>query len=96
MPSESCPVILRTDCDTENGIIVAAQCCLQVGGCDMFAGIEFCWNCGTSPSNQHNEGWWSLFRKGRTDWWINFFKDMSQSGMLHLRNELYMKFFGLA
>ncbi len=41
--------------------------------------------------NKRRAGAWSLFRKGRTDWWINFFKDMSESGMLDLRNELYIK-----
>ena len=75
-----CPVVVRTDCGTENSILAAAQCFLRQDGDDLFAGIE-AHKYGSSPSNQRIEGWWSFFRRGRTDWWINFFKDMSESGM---------------
>ena len=87
---QGCPVIVRSDCGTENGIIAAAQSFLRQDGDDMFAGID-AHKYGSSPANQRIEGWWSFFRRARTDWWINFFKDMSESGMLDLGNELHME-----
>ena len=85
-----CPVIVRTDCGTENGILAAAQCFLRQDGDNLFAGID-AHKYGSSPSNQRIERWWSFFRRGQTDWWINFFKDMSESGMLDLVNQLHME-----
>ena len=70
--------------------MAAAQCFLRQDGDDLFAGID-AHKYGSSPSNQRIEGWWSFFRRGRTDWWINFFKDMSESGMLNIGNQLHME-----
>ena len=87
---QGCPVIVRSDCGTENGIIAAAQSFLRHVGDDMFAGID-AHKYGSSPANQRIEGWWSIFRRGRTDWWINLPKDISESGMLDLGNELHIE-----
>ena len=43
---------------------------------------------GTSTGNQRIENWWSHLRKMRTHWWINFFKDMCNSGVLNTSNHL--------
>ena len=31
---------------------------------------------GPSTSNQRIESWWSILRKNRFDWWVNYFKDL--------------------
>ena len=32
------------------------------------------------PSNQRIESWWSFLRKHRSNWWMNFFKDLIEEG----------------
>ena len=87
---QGCPVMVRTDCGTKNGTVAAAQSFLRQDEDDTFAGID-AHKYGSSPSNQRIEGWWSFLRRGRTDWWINLFKDMSESGILDIGNELHME-----
>ena len=83
-------MILRSDCDTENGIAAAMQCFFRANGNDAFAeGKSHIY--GSSHSNQRIEGWWSFLRRNRTSWWIDFFKDMVQSNVLQLGNELQME-----
>jgi hypothetical protein len=36
---------------------------------------------GRSVSNQRIEAWWSQLRRGLTDWWIQYFKELRQSGL---------------
>ena len=84
---KGCPLLLRTDCGTENGMMAAMQCYFRSDGTDALAG-EKSHKYGTSTKNQRIENWWSHFRKMRSNWWINFFKDMSSSGILDLDNEL--------
>ena len=33
-----------------------------------------------STSNQRIESWWSIFRKSRSEWWLELFKDLAVSG----------------
>ena len=35
-----------------------------------------------STANQRIESYWSQFRRNRGNWWINFFKDMTDMGLL--------------
>ena len=63
-----CPVKLRTDCGTENGVMAALQC--------EFRSTPDAHFFGTSPANQRIESWWSQLRKSRSTWWINYFKDL--------------------
>ncbi|XP_066014599.1 uncharacterized protein [Pocillopora verrucosa] len=49
---EGCPVKLKTDCGTENGVMAAMQCTFQQ---DVEAHKY-----GSSPMNQRIEGWGSL------------------------------------
>ena len=44
-----CPLKVRTDCGTENGLVAAAQC--------YFIGNDLAHIYGTSPHNQLIEGW---------------------------------------
>ena len=68
-----CPMLLRTDCGTENGIMAAIQAYFRQHGNDEFAGFNS-HKYGTSPSNQRIEAWWSYYRRGRSSWWIDFLK----------------------
>ena len=55
---------------------------------------------GPSTRNQRIESWWSIFRRNRSNWWINFFKDLCHSAMFdpslsHHINCLRFCFLGL-
>jgi hypothetical protein len=76
-----CPVLLRTDCGTENVVIAGIQCFLRDDNDDDFAG-EKSHRYGSSTTNQRIEAWWSYFRRTRMAWWINFFKDLTDRGTL--------------
>lgn len=85
-----CPILVRTDCGTENGIVAAMQSYFRQESTDEFAG-EKSHRYGTSPANQRIECWWSSLRRGRTSWWINHFNSMANSGVLNKGNELHME-----
>ena len=69
---EGCPIVLRTDCGTENGTMAAMQCYFRSEAGGQFAGIN-AHKYGSSHSNQRIENWWSFLRRSRSSWWINFF-----------------------
>ena len=85
---KGCPLLVRTDCGTENRIMAAMHCYFRRDGNDQFGGVKS-HQYGASTSNQRIENWWAHFRKMRLHWWINFFKDMSSTGILDLCNELH-------
>jgi len=85
-----CPRVVRSDCGTENCVIAGMQCFFRAHGNDDFSGAK-AHRYGSSPSNQRIEGWWSSFRRSRSSWWIDFFKDMQQSGVLELGNIFHMR-----
>lgn len=68
-----CPVTIRSDCGTENGVVEG----LQTTFCDLFrkennhrpAHIN-----GRSTANQRIESWWSILRKENAQYWINLFE----------------------
>ena len=74
-----CPLLLVTDCGSENGIAASMQCVFCINDHDELAGVKSHRYC-SSPANQRIEGWWSFFRRNRSDWWINLFKDMVDYG----------------
>ena len=78
-----CPVKLRTDCGTENGVMAALQCEFRSSSDSHFFG--------TSPANQRIESWWSQFGRSRSTWWINYFKDLIEKGHLNTDNGLQMQ-----
>ena len=78
-----CPLKIRTDCGTENGILASAQCYFMN---DQGAHIY-----GTSQNNQRIEGWWSFLKRSRMSWWINFFKDLMEKGIFNSGNQLEME-----
>lgn len=85
-----CPLLLVSDCGTENGTAAAMQCSFRASGQDEQAGEKSHRYC-SSPANQRIEGWWSFLRRNRSDWWINLFKDMEEHCLLHLGNILHME-----
>lgn len=88
--NEGCPILLRTDCGTENVVMAGMQCYFRQNGQDEFAG-EKAHKYGSSPANQRIEAWWSHFRRGRAGWWIDFFKDMVNAGVLDIGNVMQME-----
>ena len=44
-----------------------------------------------SVANQRIKGWWSFFRKNCSIWWINLFKDLVDTQVLTLGNEMEME-----
>ncbi|XP_046850444.1 uncharacterized protein LOC124443936 [Xenia sp. Carnegie-2017] len=76
-----CPLLTCSDYGTENGDIAAIQC--------YFHDDENAHKYGTSTRNQRIENWWSHFRKSCTDWWINFFKDLRDSGSVNFESALH-------
>ena len=75
-----CPRKLRTDLGTENGIMASLQSFFQN---DLHSHRYV-----PSPRNQRIEAWWSYFRRSRTNWWINFFKDLEDQGTFNPTREL--------
>lgn len=80
--------IIRGDRGTENGNIAATQRFFRRDADDPFAN-DNSFIYGRSTSNQRIEAWWGLFRRGCTDWWINFFKDMRDSGLFVDDDEIH-------
>ena len=77
-------------CGTENVLLSAMQCYLRAAGDDEWAG-EKAHVYGSSLSNQRIEAWWSFLRRTRSGWWIDFFQNMAQKGLLELGNTYHME-----
>ena len=67
-----CPVKLITDLGTENGAMASIHSFFK----DDVNSHRYV----PSTRNQRIECWWSYFRKNRTNWWINLFKDLEETG----------------
>ncbi|XP_066025409.1 uncharacterized protein [Pocillopora verrucosa] len=85
-----CPLLLVTDYGSENGIAASIQCMFRTNDQDELAGVKSHRYC-SSPANQRIEGWWSFFRRNRSNWWISLFKDMVDYGLLCVGNTLQME-----
>ncbi|XP_076828986.1 uncharacterized protein LOC143475128 [Brachyhypopomus gauderio] len=70
---------LRTDCGTENGLMAAVQCTLRHQHTDYYSGVSSHMY-GSSTSNQRIESWWSILRKGRSQFWMELFADLRDAG----------------
>ena len=71
--------IIRADRGTENVNVAAIQRFFRSSSNDDFSGDKS-FMYGKSTSNQRIEAWWGRLRQGCADWWIEFFKDMRDSG----------------
>jgi len=84
-----CPRLVRTDPGTENVVIASLQCYLRANHVDDLAGDK-AHRYGGSTGNQRIECWWSHLKRSRTSWWINFFKDLTDTGVL-LDGNIYQR-----
>lgn len=69
--------------------MAAMQCYFRGSGNDNQAGLN-AHRYGSSPANQRIERWWSFYRHDRSTWWINFFKDLVERGIVDTASELSM------
>ena len=74
------PRCVRTDCGTENGLLAAAQCYFNRDH-DHKSHLY-----GSSNHNQRIESWWSQFRKLKSNFIIDLFKDMISQGIYNTGN----------
>ena len=74
------PRCVRTDCGTENGLLAAAQCYFNRDH-DHKSHLY-----GSSNHNQRIESWWSQFRKLKSNFIMDFFKDMVSQGIYNTGN----------
>ena len=88
--AEGTPKLLRTDRGTENGLAAAAQCYWRRNGLDLLSGIK-AHQYGSSHSNQRVEPRWCMLRRSWSSWWINYFKDLVDSGLLDTSNKLHIE-----
>ena len=82
-----CSMLLRTGNGTENILMAGMQAYFRSSGEDHLAGCK-AQRYGSSPANQQIECWWSFLRKNRSNWWINFFKDLVETGDLDTSNDM--------
>lgn len=80
--------IIRGDCGTENVLIEKYQRFFRRSSHDSFSGDKS-FMYGRSTSNQRIESWWSILRRGCSEWWISFFKDMRDSGLFDDSNAIH-------
>ena len=66
------------------------QCVFRSNQQDDHAGPKSHRYC-SSPANQRIEGWCSFFRRHRSNWWINLFKDLVNYGLLCPGNIIHME-----
>ena len=60
-----CPMIVWSDCGSGYVLVAAMQSYFWAGVDDKFAGSK-AHQCGSSPSNQRIERWWSFFRQSHS------------------------------
>ena len=76
------PRIISGDQGTEKVNVADMQCFFRRDAQDDFAGQKsFLY--GRSVSNQRIKVWWGFLRRSETDWWINFFEDLRNTGLLN-------------
>lgn len=83
-----CPLQTRTDYGTENGIIAGMQCYFRSEDNAPFP-QDNAHVYGSSTRNHRVENWWSHFRKTCSSWWIQFFKDLLDSGQVDIANQTH-------
>lgn len=72
------PSCIRCDRGTENIVVGGIQRYFRRNNLDRHSG-HLSFRYGPSTRNQRIEAWWSIFRKNRANWWINFFKDLCEN-----------------
>ena len=67
------------------------QSILRSDGTDKYSG-ENSHRFVESKRNQRIEAWWSFYRRNRSTWWINFFKDLVERGIFLYGNEYHKEY----
>lgn len=80
--------IIRGDRGTENVNVAAIQRFFRRSSEDDFSG-EKSFIYGKSTSNQRIEAWWGRLRQGCADWWIEYFKNLRDSGFYNDDNVIH-------
>ena len=75
-----CPCELVTDLGTKNKIMASMQGFFR----DDVTAHKYV----SSPRNQRIQGYWSQYRRNRSSWWINLFKDLVEAGDLNTGDAL--------
>ncbi|XP_045190917.1 uncharacterized protein LOC123547721 [Mercenaria mercenaria] len=83
------PRCIRTDAGTENVLVQDMQMAFRWEHSDDMS-AERSVIIGSSHSNQRIERWWLSNRQGGCQYWIDFFKDMENAGLLSTSDELHM------
>ena len=78
-----CPNLLKTDCGSENGDIVAVHCFLT--------GSNLSYRYGALHSNQRIENWWSHLKRWFSAWVIDYFKQLVHDGIYVPGNVAHME-----
>ena len=73
------PQIIRSDRGTENVVTGGLQRYFRRNFEDSFSG-EKIFRYGTSTANHRIKARWSIFRRSRSNWWINYCKDLVEEG----------------
>ena len=74
------PRLVRSDRGSENTILGGTLKYLRREHGNAVAGDES-FRYGPSVSNQRIESWWAFFKKNRSSWWMNYFKDFMDDGI---------------
>ena len=82
------PRIIRSDKGTENVQITVLQKLFRRNGEDEWSGDRSVIQ-GKSTANQRIEAFWSKLKQGCGGWWINFFKDLRDSGVYRDHDEVH-------
>ncbi len=84
------PRIVRSDRGTENCLVRSLQISLRMTHNDSMSG--FCsFRYGKSTTNQRIESFWCQLRRMVTQFWMNFFKDMRDSGAFDNSNPIHIE-----
>ena len=78
------------DRGTENVYVAAAQRFFRRSHTDASAGF-YSFRYGKSVSNQRIEAWWAMLRRSCTGWWINFFRDLIEQGMIDITDPIHVE-----
>ena len=84
------PRILRCDLGTENSTLALLHPFFRHRAADPLAGLNS-FMYGKSVSNQRIESCWGTMRRQGLHWWINFFKDLRDTGVFQDINPLHVE-----
>ena len=84
------PRLVRADAGTENVLLRDFQTTLRFDDVDPMSGFNS-YQTGRSTSNQRIERFWGNLRIGFTVFWRNLFRDMVDSGMLRIDNQVHVE-----